>query len=54
MTVSNGLGLRKKMLDENYSAIERFKKMRALNCAPRAVGMNPKAEKGPLAGRDKR
>ncbi len=35
---------KKKLLEESYVLIERLKKLRALNCNPRLVGINPKIE----------
>ena len=36
---------KKKLLEESYVMIERLKKLRALNCNPRFVGINPKLER---------
>jgi hypothetical protein len=35
---------KRKLLEESYVLLERRKKMRALNCNPRLVGINPKIE----------
>ena len=36
---------KKKLLEESYVMIERLKKLRALNCDPRFVGINPRLER---------
>lgn len=35
---------KRKLLEESYVLLERLKKMRALNCNPRLVGINPRIE----------
>jgi hypothetical protein len=36
---------KKRLLEESYVLIERLKKLRALNCNPRLVGINPRLYK---------
>jgi hypothetical protein len=36
---------KKRLLEESYVMIERLKKLRALNCNPRFVGINPRLER---------
>jgi hypothetical protein len=36
---------KKRLLEESYVLIERLKKLRALNCNPRLVGINPRIER---------
>jgi hypothetical protein len=36
---------KKRLLEESYVLIERLKKIRALNCSPSLVGINPRFER---------
>jgi hypothetical protein len=38
-------GKKKKLIEESYVMLERLKKLRALNCNPRFVGINPRLER---------
>ncbi|MFA5068553.1 MAG: hypothetical protein WC300_01385 [Candidatus Omnitrophota bacterium] len=44
MSVNSGIGI-KKMINESYAAIERLKKLRALNRSPQAIGISLKIER---------